>query len=356
MPFFSIIIGVYNIGKYFESGINQLLGQTFDNYEIILVDDGSTDNCSYLCDKWSQKDSRIITVHKDNGGLGSARNAGFEIARGQYIWSFDLDDMLDSDTLERLYLYALETSAEVICFGYTEHNVLYGTSVSFEFKRLSCFSNEEVRSIYVDHLLGSKFNNGFFWNKLYSRAFIEKNHLRFGNEFIQQDELFNIKVFSCVNHLELIPGFYYHYYVYNSGNNRSRYIANRFEIIAKVRNEFLELYSSWNLNDRKMLVYVYQRFFNDILVVLNYNLFHPDSNFSFIQRKIKVKEIFSHELTRDCISRMDELNIIPHDFYKKGNYLAINRQSFVFFIFIHYTNFIIMNVLRRIRFFIKRPS
>lgn len=338
MPYFSIIVGIYNVEIFFIRGISQLLKQSFNDFEIILVDDGSTDNSPTLCDEWALKDSRIIVKHKKNGGLGSARNVGLELARGKYIWSFDMDDMIDADVLERLHHFTLNSQAEVLCFGYTEYNKEYNIFSSYEFNPISCTSNEEVRSIYVDNLLGLKFNNGFFWNKLYLREFIENNHLRFGDEYIQQDELFNLKVYRLVNHLELIPGIYYHYIVYKTGNNGSRYIPQRFEIVSSVRNSFLQLYDYWKLNDNRMLEYIYKRYFNGILLVLNYNLFHPDSHLTSSKRKDKISAILNNNLTQDCISQMEILDIVPNDFYSNSYFIAIKKKSIPLFLLFHYIN------------------
>ena len=88
----SVIVPIYNVERYLEKCVNSILVQTYSNLEIILVDDGSPDNCPQLCDQLAKKDSRIVVVHKKNGGLSSARNAGIDIARGEYIGFVDSDD------------------------------------------------------------------------------------------------------------------------------------------------------------------------------------------------------------------------------------------------------------------------
>lgn len=279
-PKVSIIVGCYNVAKWLKKGrLNNIYNQTYGNWELILVDDGSTDESGKLIDEEAQKDERIVVLHKENGGLGSARNAGLDIARGDYIWSFDVDDEVDFDVLGKLYKTMEETSAEVLCFGYIEHNVELKTQIEFQFDRVSCHTNDEVRAIYLDHLL-LKFNNGFFWNKIYRRDFLEKNHLRFGNERIQQDEVFNLKVYKCVNHLELIPGTFYHYYVYNTGNNRSRFIPERYTIYKTVYNDFCELRDRWNIYDNRFDDYLNNRLFDNLNALLRYNLVHSNCSWN----------------------------------------------------------------------------
>lgn len=103
MPEISIIVPVYKVEQYLERCVKSILGQTFKDFELILVDDGSPDKCPILCDEWKQKDERIRVIHKENGGLSSARNAGLKISRGKYIGFVDSDDWIAEDMYELLY-------------------------------------------------------------------------------------------------------------------------------------------------------------------------------------------------------------------------------------------------------------
>ena len=96
----TVIIPVYNVEKYINKCLESIINQTYKNLEIILVDDGSTDNSSYLCDEWQKKDSRITVIHKKNGGLSDARNAGLQIAKGELITFVDSDDYVMLDTYD----------------------------------------------------------------------------------------------------------------------------------------------------------------------------------------------------------------------------------------------------------------
>ena len=99
----SIIVPVYNVEKYLKRCMDTLQNQTYENIEIILVDDGSPDDCQQLCDENARKDSRVKVIHKSNEGLGMARNSGFEIATGSYIVFVDSDDYVTEDMCEKLY-------------------------------------------------------------------------------------------------------------------------------------------------------------------------------------------------------------------------------------------------------------
>lgn len=114
-PKVSIIVPVYKVEKYLGRCIKSILKQTFTDFELILVDDGSPDRCPQMCDEWCKKDERIHVIHKENGGLSSARNAGLKAAKGDYIGFVDSDDWISSDMYEILYKLAKEYRADITC-------------------------------------------------------------------------------------------------------------------------------------------------------------------------------------------------------------------------------------------------
>ena len=99
----SIIVPIYKVQDYLDECIESIINQTYSNIEVILVDDGSPDRCPQMCDEWAKRDSRIRVIHKKNGGLSSARNAGLDVANGEYISFVDSDDFICSDALQNLY-------------------------------------------------------------------------------------------------------------------------------------------------------------------------------------------------------------------------------------------------------------
>ena len=116
--FFSVIVPIYKVEEYLPACIDSVLGQTFSDFELVLVDDGSPDNCPKICDEYAKKDPRIKVVHKGNGGLASARKAGIEVATGEYVYNLDSDDVIELDTLECAYNIIKETGAEMVSFSY----------------------------------------------------------------------------------------------------------------------------------------------------------------------------------------------------------------------------------------------
>lgn len=113
-PLVTVAIAAYNVEKFLISGVKYITNQTYKNLDIIIVDDGSTDNTSQLCDELKEKDNRIRVFHKENGGLGSARNVGIDNAKGEFIYFFDVDDSIEVDFIENAVKMATENSVDLV--------------------------------------------------------------------------------------------------------------------------------------------------------------------------------------------------------------------------------------------------
>lgn len=117
-PLISVIVPVYNVEKYLEECINSIINQTYKNLEIILIDDGSTDKSGEICDEFATQDNRIVVIHKENGGLSSARNAGLDIMQGEYLSFIDSDDMVDENLIQTLFLLIEKYKTKIAICGY----------------------------------------------------------------------------------------------------------------------------------------------------------------------------------------------------------------------------------------------
>lgn len=169
-PKISIIVPVFNAEKYIYRCLDSLLSQTFTDYEIILIDDGSTDNSGNICDEYASKDKRIKVIHKENGGVASARQAGTDVACGEYIIHADPDDWVEPSMLEELLGKAEKTGADVtICDYYVSDD---------KGCRYIC---QEPPNLEADSVLSALFHrlHGSLWNKLVKRACYIKYNLRF---------------------------------------------------------------------------------------------------------------------------------------------------------------------------------
>lgn len=294
----SIIVGCYNVSKWLRMGrLNDIYNQTYSNWELILVDDGSTDETPALLDAEAEKDSRIRVIHKENGGLGSARNVGLDVASGDYIWSFDVDDRVEPNCIEYCVTTAESNDYDVVMFGFYCETPSIGTKEVVRLTETVINSNTELGRVYLDRILFVPNGNGFFWNKFYKRSFLEKYKLRFENQRIQQDEVFNLKLYKHLDKCFISSEVFYHYYIYNNGNTRSRFIPNRFDIYKSVRHHFDDLKDFWNLEDHRLDDYLNKRFYQSVMACLLFNLTHPKSTFTKQQAKVEINRVMDDPLT-----------------------------------------------------------
>lgn len=189
MSLFSIIIPIYKVEAYLEKCVTSAMEQTFGDIEIILVDDGSPDNCPRLCDGFAQKDGRIRVIHQQNGGISRARNAGLAAATGAYILFLDGDDALEKTACERL-----------LPFTKTEADILLGcASVEGGQRDLAQlpFAGVLPGAAYYKQALRAGKNQVVAWLNGYRRAFLQEQNLRFPPGILHEDEDFTPRAFLC---------------------------------------------------------------------------------------------------------------------------------------------------------------
>lgn len=209
-PLVSIVIPVYNVEKYFSECVESVLSQTYGDLEIILVDDGSTDSSGRLCDGFAEKDGRIKVVHTENSGLSAARNNGFDVCAGKYVYFLDSDDYLDPDAIAGLAATAEKENADLVFFD----------AVSF----IDGDENAECRQSYIrksDYPAGKGFDvfGALQKNREFSssvpllflnREFLEKNGLRQKTGIVYEDMIFTFEAFCLAEKAARNGNAYYH--------------------------------------------------------------------------------------------------------------------------------------------------
>ncbi len=196
----SVIVPVYKVEQYLNKCIESLISQTYQNLEIILIDDGSPDGCPAICDEWAKKDKRIKVVHKQNGGVSSARNEGLRKATGEFVYFCDSDDYVENTLVETL-VSGISDKEWVIC-GY---NIVKDDKIiPHGYETLKDKSNQEALSVLIH---GWDF--GILWNKLYIRSLID---FEFDTNIkVREDLVFNTVYFNKVKNFGIIekPLYYY---------------------------------------------------------------------------------------------------------------------------------------------------
>ena len=230
----SIIVPVYNVEKYLGRCVESLTHQTMQEIQIILVDDGSTDNSSSICDEYAVKDRRILVIHKKNEGQGIARNQGLAKAFGQYVCFLDSDDYYELNTCEILYEHLKETNADLCCFGY-QIDDKDGNLVRRPLIREQIYQGEEVTNDFILHYFGDLPEDdnlrGFSsCMSVFRMSIIKDNNLVFPSErkVLSEDTIFSLefcKYAECVTTLSKV---FYHY-CQNAESFSQGYRKDKFE-------------------------------------------------------------------------------------------------------------------------------
>lgn len=158
----SVIVPIYNVEKYLDNCVNSICNQTYQNLEIILVDDGSPDACPKMCEEYKKNDSRIRVIHKPNGGLSDARNCGIKEATGRYITCIDSDDYIEIDYIEYLYTLLIEVNADVSICNFIKTKNLNETRTIKDSKRIE-FTSEQA----IQEMLYARTFTTSAWGKMY---------------------------------------------------------------------------------------------------------------------------------------------------------------------------------------------
>lgn len=242
----SIIVPVYKVEKYLSACIESVLAQTYPDWELLLVDDGSPDSCPAICDEYAQKDSRIRAIHKENGGVSSARNRGLDEAKGGWIMFLDSDDMLVSCALTILYERINQTLADVVCCQIqmvSETGNTIGKSIVFPCERLS---NIE----YIERLSAGKGILGVP-AKLYRKELIENVRFKEGLK-IGEDYLFQLMVFyNTTSQIEIVSDCLYLYRIISSSVTRSKSDA-LLEMRNQLINALIEFYENADFDKKSI--------------------------------------------------------------------------------------------------------
>lgn len=201
-PLLSIIIPIYNVEKYLDRCLESIRCQSFDDYEVIMIDDGSPDNCGDICDRYTKMDSRFKVIHQSNAGVAAARSKGLDAATGRYVMFCDPDDYYIDGSLENCAKYIGKDNASysIYCTGF---KTLYDDGREVD-KTIPCYKvYSRTKGLAI---LDSLSMGGFVCNKIYKQEVIERFNVRFDKRFkSHEDKLFFIDFISNVNKICLIP-------------------------------------------------------------------------------------------------------------------------------------------------------
>lgn len=301
----SIIVPVYNIPEnILRQCIESTLNQTLKEIEVILVDDGSTDNSGLICDEYKTKDNRVKVIHKKNAGLSAARNTGYEAATGDWITFLDSDDWIDAHTCENTYKMGVENSVDVVIFGTIQEFEHYKNPFKYHYKNGTLFKADECKKLQCE-ILDFTGNIATAWAKLFNRKFLNDNQLKHNAELRQGSEgiEFNIRVFEKIERAYFTDDIYYHY-IYNPNSISAKHDEKNHYYVIKCFEEIKR-----QIKISKNNIELSKEFFNRLAYVLVATAisgyFSPDNRERFWEKRKAFLRYINQSLVKECLNSFD---------------------------------------------------
>ena len=287
----SVIIPMYNAEKYISKNINSILSQTYSYFELIIVNDGSTDNSLDVVYKFS--DERINIISKENGGVSSARNLGLSAAKGDYVFFIDADDYIEPNTLEKFVDVIDSYNPDlIICGIFSEtyknsgHDLLCYDEKFYASKKEF---KKDIISLYSHALLYN------VWNKLFKREILLKNNISFPDIGFGEDCVFNQDYILHSNSFYNLNDCLYHYVREVKNSITTKFIPNLFDIRLNENKVFINFFKSYGIKEGKYLEFLSKRFIERTLGCLE-NI-HRKSNLKFSERYRETSRIIHNDVT-----------------------------------------------------------
>lgn len=301
MDLISVIVPIYNVEKYLRRCLDSLLAQTYKNIEVIMVDDGSPDNCGVICDEYVEKYGNFIAVHKENAGLGMARNTGLDRASGQYVFFIDSDDYISDSLIGDIYK-ELKTYHVDVCISGLKRTIKSYKSIHYE---PVCYPGEKARTELLPRMLGSLPNRKdsiqmSVCGILYNAELIRKYKLRFPSErnLISEDLIFNIDYMQHANGVYVSSNVGYFYNVNPSSLTRS-YRSDRFRKVKIMYQEVAKRLKELHYDDSALLRNERMFFVNVKGCIVQETI--PDHSRSLDQKINKIRMICKDETVQHVI-------------------------------------------------------
>lgn len=320
----SIIIPVYNVEKYVEEAAMSAIKQTYNNIEIILVDDGATDNSGKICDEMAKLDERVKVFHTENGGLSSARNVGLDAATGDYLMFLDGDDFLEPDAVENMYNEIEARDADYVIGNYintTEEGEKWDKPIFSEeqFKEFKLSIEDSFNSFFI--------MNSSVCNKIFRREFIENLNLRFVKGLPAEDAIFTTYCFIKSKNVYYVPKLVFNYRQRKGGSISTSCSTDYFEGINKA---YRIIYENFRDNDR--LEY-YRYFYGKSMNYIIYKFIDSDLLTDEQRTEILEKMMWFYKLTLElevppCQKAIEKVieKVVNRDFKTAIEYCEIIRE------------------------------
>lgn len=320
MPKVSVVIPVYNAEKTIARTIESVINQTYQDWELIITDDGSKDDSRKICDKYSKKDPRIKVFSIENGGPSRARNYALSKCIGEYIMFLDSDDLYKNNMIKVMINQILENDCEIVCCNYIK---LQGNKEK-TIKNVNDYYEKEKKNLYkfIEYLQNNYLYN-VIWNKIYRYDIIRDNNIKFDEEIdMGEDYSFNNIYLKYVNSAKFIKESLYIHTI-DVGTISSKYRANEFERRIKNIKTNQELYE---INGYPMQ-YIYKKYISAVIGSIE-AIMSPKSGLNYNQQIAKVEDYLNDRNIEDAVKYVNMSLILKKIFERKN---SVFLYFYVFF-------------------------
>lgn len=313
----SVIIPVYNVEEYLEECIESVLKQTYTNYEIILVDDGSTDNSGSICDCYERKYTNIKVIHQKNGGLSAARNLGLKAAEGVYVYFLDSDDYIQDITLKHLIDIIEKERADVVFFdGFVFFTDCEENMDTTKYQRKERYVSENGRDLLFKLLVNDEYRTAVPL-MLLKREYLQKHNLLFKEGILHEDELFTFLVYNANGKIAHCHESLYARRVRPASIMTSSGMIRRYESMLQIYEELSELYKDGKISGKAGEMYMIRTAKS---VLGKYNLLSAENQTKLKQEHIKFKkDVMSYQGFGDIKLKIKCSDKMKNIFYRAEN-------------------------------------
>lgn len=316
-PKITVVIPVYNVESYLQECLDSVVGQTYKNIEMIVIDDGSTDHSGMICDEYAAKDDRMIVVHQENEGVSAARNVGIHLSKGNWVTFVDPDDWLELNYYEKMIEQIRGAQMDVFCSGGAFFEYQQRTQVRRRIKKNFYYAGadyeKERSAILAKVLLGSISDDilqdgmlfDMIWNNFYRTEFIKEQGLSFYLRLHPfEDTLFNYKVFDRAVFVGGSQVIGYHYRQTNATSVTKRFQADAFQQLCVFLKE-LDTYRTISIQGPSKLIddALAARFLGEFMRCMKNSVFHADAGMTYAQSAAALKRIKREPLVEQMIHR-----------------------------------------------------
>lgn len=324
----SIIVPVYNVKDYLRKSIDSYLNQNFNDYEIILVDDGSKDGSEKICDEYKDKYNNIKVIHQKNIGAHNARNAALKISNGKYVCFFDADDYVEFNMLDKLYNIAENNNLDLVISGFYI-DTYYNDNDYICFKYIP-YTNKNEDIVIVNNkkdfrkLAIANFDNNMFyspWNKLYKKSYLDNYNITFPITY-RDDFPFVLSVIKDIENVAFIRECFYHFVRKRVDSETQKFVNNLYEKREEEHKYMIDIFTYWDVMNDKNALEVISRRYIDRVIECMVNLFSENAKIDRKERLLQINNMLNNNNLDIALNYA-----LPKKYYLKLMYIPLRIKN-----------------------------